>query len=317
MQKHFVGSTLVLSSWKPRLVHRKCRRNNYSPDLCYIPPPQVPFSKWRWQTTNPKLWEISSTPLLCLHIYCEGESRGVRGMGISQSSLGMHHWVGSSRVTPCFGVCSFMINLPAALGLFNSLWEFLFIQTGIELSPPWWLYLLSCANTQLRLSSIPVSSCAFMFIWGFSLPCHHPLSTDLVGFGVRMQSSACSFLSPVAQWMTSVAGPRAAMVPNPPLNLGRASFLLPNYLYWILRAWTWAPETLQMQDLAPYRLQPPILTQSSGSGSPTGAKNCRNPTNSAQNVPQTWQTTGILQQETEPKGIWGQENSGMPGICSV
>lgn len=207
MQNHFLGSTLVLSSWKPRLVHRKCRWNNYSPDLCYIPPPQVPFSKWRWQTTNPKLWEIPSTPLLCLHIYCEGESRGVRGMGISQSSLGMHHWVGSSRVTPCFGVCSFMINLPAALGLFNSLWEFLFIQTGIELSPPWWLYLLSCANTQLRLSSIPVSSCAFMFIWGFSLPCHHPLSTDLVGFGVRMQSSACSFLSPVAQWMTSVAGP--------------------------------------------------------------------------------------------------------------
>lgn len=55
VHNNLLGSALVSSSQKPQLVHRKCRRNNSSPDLCYIPPPQVPFSTWRGQTTNPKL----------------------------------------------------------------------------------------------------------------------------------------------------------------------------------------------------------------------------------------------------------------------
>lgn len=236
----------------------------------------------------------------------------------------MHWLIGSSRIAPCFGVCSFMINLPAALGLFNSHWEFLFTLTGMETSPPWWLLPTGFANTQLRLLSKPIFSINVYLGLLLALPSSPP---HLFGWIWSQDSGQCLFLLVNSLWHSGwqmlqdlARAPHAAVVPSPPLNLGRASFLLPNYLYEILRAWTGAPEPLQTQHLAPqglhHRLQSLADTQSSGWGSPIGAKNCRNP-NPAQNISQIWQATGILQQGTEPKGIWGQEIQGMPEICSV
>lgn len=159
------------------------------------------------QTTIPKLKEISSTPLFCLLLVLGTsivESREVRGMGIRQSSLGMHWLIGSSRIAPCFGISSFMRNLPAALGLLNSHGEFLFIQTGIEISPPWWLYLLRCGQTSLQ----PHFSLCINVYLGLllALPSSPPHFWLDLGSGFR--AGPVPFChQPVAQWMTNAAGP--------------------------------------------------------------------------------------------------------------
>lgn len=147
----------------------------------------------------------------------------------------MHHWIGSSRTTPCFGVCPFMLNLPAALGLFNSHWEFLILQAGIEFSPPWWLCLLRCASTQPRLPSIPIFSCALLFIWGFCAIIPSPLTRLGLGSGLRavpVPSCHCLWHSEWPILQDLARAPRAAGVPNPSLKVGRASLLMKLWHSW-------------------------------------------------------------------------------------